>query len=435
MKKFGIALSGGGYRAATYHIGTLRALHHLKVLDQVKVIATNSGGSITGAYYALNCNKLKYPKLEANLLKALKKNTLRASILHAKVFPGLVLLLSLLLLTLYFLFFNSVWLGIGIFILFLFVLLKYQFKVFPISRGIEGAYNKFFFKKAQLGDLPDNPILVMNATNVETGKMWSFSKNSMNDYEYFFKLTPSVEFKSKNFPIARAVNASSCVPFAFSPVTIKERFYLNANDIDRAKPLLVDGGVYDNQGIHKLVQDDSRYECHKILVSDAGARIKWQSSQSNVSTLLIRMMDIFMLRIKNLQMISGVYDNSSDKDKLREIGYFSLGWNIIETPKYFIDAFKDGKLIAEVIDTHELKGRENEDNATLIQFIKDRINWEELSNGFPDKAEIKTARSVSTNLTPLKPAQSEALIKHAYSMTIVFMKLYCPSVQSNQLAL
>ena len=32
-KKIGLALSGGGYRAAAYHIGTLRALHKLNVLS------------------------------------------------------------------------------------------------------------------------------------------------------------------------------------------------------------------------------------------------------------------------------------------------------------------------------------------------------------------------------------------------------------------
>lgn len=31
-KKIGLALSGGGYRAAAYHIGTLRALHRLGIL-------------------------------------------------------------------------------------------------------------------------------------------------------------------------------------------------------------------------------------------------------------------------------------------------------------------------------------------------------------------------------------------------------------------
>lgn len=53
-KKIGIALSGGGYRAAAYHIGTLRALHRLGVLDKVDVISSVSGGSIIAAYYALN---------------------------------------------------------------------------------------------------------------------------------------------------------------------------------------------------------------------------------------------------------------------------------------------------------------------------------------------------------------------------------------------
>lgn len=32
--KIGLALSGGGYRAAAYHIGTLRALHKLKILKK-----------------------------------------------------------------------------------------------------------------------------------------------------------------------------------------------------------------------------------------------------------------------------------------------------------------------------------------------------------------------------------------------------------------
>ena len=41
--KIGLALSGGGYRAAAYHIGTLRALQKLKILDKVDVISSVSG--------------------------------------------------------------------------------------------------------------------------------------------------------------------------------------------------------------------------------------------------------------------------------------------------------------------------------------------------------------------------------------------------------
>ena len=41
-ERLGLALSGGGYRAAAYHIGTLRALHFLGILDKVDVISSVS---------------------------------------------------------------------------------------------------------------------------------------------------------------------------------------------------------------------------------------------------------------------------------------------------------------------------------------------------------------------------------------------------------
>ena len=50
-KKIGLALSGGGYRAAAYHVGTLRTLHKLGILEKVDVISSVSGGSITAAFY------------------------------------------------------------------------------------------------------------------------------------------------------------------------------------------------------------------------------------------------------------------------------------------------------------------------------------------------------------------------------------------------
>lgn len=34
-KRIGLALSGGGYRAAAYHLGTLRALHKMGLLEKV----------------------------------------------------------------------------------------------------------------------------------------------------------------------------------------------------------------------------------------------------------------------------------------------------------------------------------------------------------------------------------------------------------------
>lgn len=82
MNKFGVAFSGGGYRAAIYHIGTLRALHNLKLLDKIDVLCTNSGGSITGSYFCLYKDSKSYEDLESELKTALDKSVLNKIIFH-----------------------------------------------------------------------------------------------------------------------------------------------------------------------------------------------------------------------------------------------------------------------------------------------------------------------------------------------------------------
>lgn len=55
--KLGLALAGGGFRASLFHAGVLRRLAELDVLRHVQVLSTVSGGSITGALYALRLKK------------------------------------------------------------------------------------------------------------------------------------------------------------------------------------------------------------------------------------------------------------------------------------------------------------------------------------------------------------------------------------------
>jgi NTE family protein len=50
-RKIGLALSGGGSRAIAFHLGCLRALNELGLLDRVAVLSTVSGGSVIGAYF------------------------------------------------------------------------------------------------------------------------------------------------------------------------------------------------------------------------------------------------------------------------------------------------------------------------------------------------------------------------------------------------
>ena len=50
--RIGLALSGGGSRAIAFHLGCMRALNDLGVLNKVEVLSTVSGGSVIGSIYA-----------------------------------------------------------------------------------------------------------------------------------------------------------------------------------------------------------------------------------------------------------------------------------------------------------------------------------------------------------------------------------------------
>jgi len=51
-REVGLALSGGGSRAIAFHLGCLRAMNDLGLLDRVRVISSVSGGSVLAALYA-----------------------------------------------------------------------------------------------------------------------------------------------------------------------------------------------------------------------------------------------------------------------------------------------------------------------------------------------------------------------------------------------
>lgn len=63
MEEIAISLSGGGYRAAMFHLGTLSYLNRIllpngkSLLDVVNTISTISGGSITGLWYMMHVCK------------------------------------------------------------------------------------------------------------------------------------------------------------------------------------------------------------------------------------------------------------------------------------------------------------------------------------------------------------------------------------------
>ena len=422
-KRIGLSLSGGGYRAAAFHLGTLKKLHELGILEKIDVLSTVSGGSITGAFYCLN--KHDFGQFEKSLKEQLKNSiTRKLKYIIWISFTVIVIISTTLLFT------NFSWILAPMALISMYFIWKYQFTLFPVSKYIIRKYDELFFHKLKLKDLPEYPVLAINSTNIETGRLWTFSKNKMGDSSYSFPEDgkPAIGFLNKEFPISKAVAASSCVPFAFTPIPIDKQFFSSKKDADRANPRLVDGGVYDNQGIHKITQKGSSYECDIVITSDAGNLFPFRHNFSNIITLLIRTSDIFMHRTKNVQMIQNLYLNKEIYNK--EITYFSLGWNIENCIEGFITNLLNDRIVDSVVEALEIPKLmiEAKERDQLREYVKERIRYSQILPKLPTRQEIKIARSVETDLHSLSKEQIDCLMKQSMVLTELQLKLYCPSL-------
>lgn len=453
----GLSLSGGGYRAAAFHLGTLKKLHELGILDKVEVLSTISGGSITGAAWLLEEDQ--YNNFHKNLKDKLEtKNVIKYVLTRFRFLIAALPLAFGLLGSIVLSFTSYSYIAFPLLIITLFLLLKFQYQILPLSSLVERAYDKFFYHGADLTSIKKNVKMAIGSSNLHTGKPFTFSKDKMGDSQYSIE---KIKFTSKGFPISRAVAASSCVPFAFSPVFIDEKFIipniLDTNDKvkqhpskcaakDTAqnepkkaipykpRPQLIDGGVYDNQGIHKLTETKSSFCCSHIIVSDAGGSFMKDLKYDNTISLLIRTVDLFMYRIKTSQMRKNIYWNVKGDE--RPIAYISLGWEPEKCITGFVDNLEQGNILPSVVKFHNLedswlaeinqtdKKFSRETREKIITKLKSNIKFDSITKA--SKEEWAQACAVGTNLTPLKNGKTDSLIKHAESITEIQIKLYCP---------
>ena len=423
--KIGLALSGGGYRAAAFHLGVFKKLQKLDILENIDVISTISGGSIIGAYYALN--KGDFKAFEKSFTQKLQQSCVKKIVLNIRFLFPFILFLSYLIIIL----FNplslnlSKWSIITLVLLPIIILIIFQFKTLPLTRLKIRAYKKIFFGKATISDLPNKPLLAINATNLSTGTLFTFSRRKCSDssYEYIKDGGKPITFNCSKMPIAIAVASSTCVPVPFNPVEIDEKYYESPSDKYRIKPKLIDGGLYDNQGIHKLTQENSSYACDIIIVSDGSQPFSNKFSSNNTVFILYRGLDVMMRKIKNLQFIRDVYSTK------KEIAYFSLDWKYKLCIIEFIIAAKKRQVPQFVMDFHQLDENKIQlSNEELYEYLSAKINFTNLSQEGLNIEQINEISKISTNLTALKKREIELLSKHGEVLTEILINLYCPTL-------
>lgn len=332
-KRIGLALSGGGYRAAAYHLGTLRALHKMGLLEKVDVISSVSGGSIIAAFYLLHKDE-PFEQIEQSFRKCLAHSSLWGAILNLAIVFLLPALLGI---------FVSGW------FLFLYLLLYWGFYLIPSSKWIALYYDRLFFRKKKLKDLPDSPIAGINSTNVATGRLFTFSKQDVGGYDY--RENGRSIIKGEEIPISFAVASSTCVPSIFSPTQIDKRYYEEGKYKDT---LLVDGGLYDNQGAYILTESTNKlYRVENVVISDAGNARPDIKGVRNTICLMFQSIEVLMNRIRTIQIRTNIYNRT--KKNSAYYAYVSLLWSEWNSMvDRFMDNIKKENVPELVLSAHRI---------------------------------------------------------------------------------
>jgi NTE family protein len=238
-----LSMSGGGARAAAFGYGVMEALwqtrvnwqgRDIRLLDEVDVISGVSGGSIAAAYFAAFGHET-FPRFEQTFLR----RNFQLDLIHFALRPANMYDLS------------SPWFG----------------RSNLLERRLDDLYQGKTF--GDLSQRTSGPSLLISATDLSLGAPFEFT------WRQFSLICSDLD----TVPLSFAVAASSAVPLALSPLTLKnynascartvnlkqpltddyrvrllrdsQRSYLNAEE--RPYIHLVDGGLSDNLGLRSLL--------------------------------------------------------------------------------------------------------------------------------------------------------------------------------------
>ncbi|HWM32064.1 MAG TPA: patatin-like phospholipase family protein [Methyloceanibacter sp.] len=253
----GLALSGGGSRAIAFHLGCLRALNRLGLLDRVAILSTVSGGSVIGAYF--HAHRGDFASFEEKI-RALLAQGLVAP-MRRKLFSLLGIKVAIV-----FIMVGAVAVGAALSKALLRLArlitprsLSRQFERFEIRSPLhrfasrttllEAALDDLLFERATMKDLPVQPHLVVNATELRTGSAFRFGTMESGSWRWG-------KVHGNNVSIAHAVAASAAYPL-FLPAFDETLTFEKDGELKNSRVLLTDGGIYDNLGLGCLWPDRS----------------------------------------------------------------------------------------------------------------------------------------------------------------------------------
>jgi NTE family protein len=237
-----LCLSGGGYRAALFHLGALRRLNELGILAQVDTLTSVSGGSIFAAQLATHLARdpgawpadggvvSGWEEGVAQPMRAFTRRNIRTGPALRGFHP---------------------------------------LRLFDQNAAIDALAERYAEGPApgRLDELPPRPRFVICASDMRFREQWVFDSAGRIGSPSAGSFSPTPEWT-----LARAVAASSCIPGPFRAMRVRDGIdrlrdgkYAGPDRERLVRSIdLADGGVYDNLGIEPVWRDHA-----VVLVSDA----------------------------------------------------------------------------------------------------------------------------------------------------------------------
>lgn len=229
-----LCLSGGGYRSMLFHLGALWRLNEAGLLPRLARLSCVSAGAILGGMLGLHWAQLgfeesgvarRFETAIADPIRSLADRSIDAgAILGGALGPG------------------------------------------SIGDQVVHAFRRRLFGDANLQDLPDEPRIVIVATNVGSGALWRFMKPYMRDYRVG-------EIRYPTTPLAVVVAASSARPPFLSPIplTLEEEDYTPGSGQDLQKvPFTTDVFLTDGSVEDVLALETAWKRYGTVLIGDGG---------------------------------------------------------------------------------------------------------------------------------------------------------------------
>jgi NTE family protein len=114
---------------------------------------------------------------------------------------------------------------------------------------LEAALDDLLFRRASLTDLPAQPHLVINATELRTGSAFRFGTMESGSWRWG-------KLHRNDASVAHAVAASAAYPL-FLPAFDETLTFEKDGALKSSRVILTDGGIYDNLGLGCLWPDRS----------------------------------------------------------------------------------------------------------------------------------------------------------------------------------